>query len=79
MMSDRWVWSSRQIRSKASLLAPRQKRRRSVLRVDPLTPTTEAELQAKALGHALSHAHFFVSYGSTLRGVFVPTLSHTFR
>ncbi|XP_028998169.1 adenylate cyclase type 8 isoform X2 [Betta splendens] len=65
---------NRQIRNKASR-ALWQKRRSSAARVHPLTP----RMTARRKQHSLSDGDFFVSCGSTVRGVFIPTLQHTFR
>lgn len=65
----------RQIRNKASRGALWQKRRSSAARVYPMTPRTTARKKQ----HSLSDGDFFVSCGSTVRGVFIPTLQHTFK
>ncbi|XP_026157066.1 adenylate cyclase type 8 [Mastacembelus armatus] len=68
---------NRQIRSKASRGALWQKRRSSAARIHPATPRITAAAQTKC--DSLSDADFFVSWGSTVRGVFIPALQHTFR
>ncbi|KAM6893552.1 adenylate cyclase type 8-like [Xenentodon cancila] len=68
---------NRQIRSKASRGTFWQKRRSSAARVHPLTQRVSMETQATP--DSPSDADFFVSCGWTLRGVFVPTLKHTFK
>lgn len=69
--------SCRQIRYKASRGALWQKRRSSAARVHPMTPRITAATRTKY--DSLSDAAFFVSWGSTVRGVFIPTLQHTFK
>ncbi|XP_062270805.1 adenylate cyclase type 8-like [Scomber scombrus] len=66
-----------QIRNKASRGALWQKRRSSAVRIHPLTPKITAATKAKR--DALSDADFFVSWGSTVGGVFIPALQHTFK
>ncbi|XP_029942314.1 adenylate cyclase type 8-like [Salarias fasciatus] len=68
---------NRQIRNRASHGAFWQKRRSSAARVHPTTPRISAATQFKY--DPLSDADVFVSYGSTVRGVFIPTLQHTFK
>ncbi|XP_042260130.1 adenylate cyclase type 8-like isoform X1 [Thunnus maccoyii] len=68
---------NRQIRSKASRGAFWQKRRSSAARIHPATPKITAAMKAKH--ESLSDADFFVSWGLTVRGVFIPALQHTFK
>ncbi|XP_070813762.1 adenylate cyclase type 8 [Chaetodon trifascialis] len=68
---------NRQIRNKASRGALWQKRRSSAARIHPTTPRITAVAHAKH--DSLSDADFFVSWGSTVRGVFIPALQHTFK
>ncbi|XP_071335672.1 adenylate cyclase type 8 isoform X2 [Trachinotus anak] len=69
--------SCRQIRHKASSGNFWQKRRSSAARIHPATPriTMATEMKHDSLGDA----DFFVSVGSTVRGVFIPALQHTFK
>ncbi|XP_051282970.1 adenylate cyclase type 8 [Dicentrarchus labrax] len=68
---------NRQIRNKASRGAHWQKRRSSAARIHPSMPriTVAADTKHDSLGDA----DFFVSWGSTVRGVFIPALQHTFK
>ncbi|XP_026219775.1 adenylate cyclase type 8 [Anabas testudineus] len=68
---------NRQIRNKASRGALWQKRRSSAARIHPTTPRITAATRKKH--DSLSDADFFVSCGSTVCGVFIPTLQHTFK
>ncbi|KAM3585695.1 uncharacterized protein V6R79_024735 [Siganus canaliculatus] len=68
---------NRQIRNKASRGACWQKRRSSAARIHPMTPRIAAATRAKS--ESAGDGDFFVSWGSTVRGVFVPTLQHTFK
>ncbi|XP_018522647.1 adenylate cyclase type 8 [Lates calcarifer] len=68
---------NRQIRNKASRGAFWQKRRSSAARIHPTTPRITAAAQTKY--DSLGDADFFVSWGSTVRGVFIPALQHTFK
>ncbi|XP_054864248.1 adenylate cyclase type 8-like isoform X2 [Amphiprion ocellaris] len=68
---------NRQIRNKASRGAFWQKRRSSAARVHPMTPKISTATHNKH--DPLSDADFFVSCGSTVRGVFIPTMQHTFK
>ncbi|XP_035006005.1 adenylate cyclase type 8 [Hippoglossus stenolepis] len=68
---------NRQIRNKASRGALWHKRRSSAARVQPATLRFSAATQSKH--DLLSDADFFVSWGSTVRGVFIPALQHTFK
>uniref|UniRef100_A0A7N6AKY9 Adenylate cyclase type 8 n=1 Tax=Anabas testudineus TaxID=64144 RepID=A0A7N6AKY9_ANATE len=54
-----------------------QKRRSSAARIHPTTPRITAATRKKH--DSLSDADFFVSCGSTVCGVFIPTLQHTFK
>lgn len=67
----------RQIRSKASRGANWQKRRSSAARIHPTARVSAAAASTKK--DSLSDADFFISGGSTARGVFVPALQHTFK
>lgn len=67
----------RQIRNKASPGANWQKRRSSAARIHPATPRITAAKRVKQ--ESLRDANFFVSGGSTVRGVFIPALQHTFK
>ncbi|KAM9835986.1 adenylate cyclase type 8-like [Aulostomus maculatus] len=73
---------NRQIRSRVSRGALGSKRRSSAARIQPLTPRITAAAAATTtqpkLG-SLSDVDFFVSWGSTVRGVFIPALQHTFK
>ncbi|XP_059183503.1 adenylate cyclase type 8-like [Centropristis striata] len=66
---------NRQIRNKASRSALWQRRRSSVVRVHPSRLTAST----RNLHDTISDADFFVSPGSTVRGVFIPALQHTFK
>ncbi|XP_070787019.1 adenylate cyclase type 8 [Enoplosus armatus] len=68
---------NRQIRYKASRGALWQKRRSSAARIHPATPRITRAAQTKH--DSLGDADFFVSWGSTVRGVFIPALQHTFK
>ncbi|XP_078021743.1 adenylate cyclase type 8-like isoform X1 [Epinephelus lanceolatus] len=68
---------NRQIRNKASRTALWQKRRSSAARIHPSTPRINAAAQTAY--DSLSDSTFFVSSGSTVRGVFIPALQHTFK
>ncbi|GLD67988.1 adenylate cyclase type 8-like isoform X1 [Lates japonicus] len=68
---------NRQIRNKASRGVFWQKRRSSAARIHPTTPRISAAAQTKY--DSLGDADFFVSWGSTVRGVFIPALQHTFK
>ncbi|KAM9333916.1 adenylate cyclase type 8 [Symphorus nematophorus] len=68
---------NRQIRNKATRGALWQKRRSSAARIHPSTPRITAAARAKH--DSLGDADFFVSCGSTVRGVFIPALQHTFK
>ncbi|XP_056226655.1 adenylate cyclase type 8 isoform X1 [Seriola aureovittata] len=68
---------NRQIRSKASSGTLWQKRRSSAARIHPATPRITAATETKH--DSLCDADFFVSVGSTVRGVFIPALQHTFK
>ncbi|XP_028319474.1 adenylate cyclase type 8-like isoform X2 [Gouania willdenowi] len=67
---------NRQIRNKASHSALWQKRRSSAARIYPMTPRTAAKRTKSDPSYDVDS---FVSNGSTIRGVFVPTLQHTFK
>ncbi|XP_067357091.1 adenylate cyclase type 8 isoform X1 [Channa argus] len=66
-----------QIRNKASRGGLWQKRRSSAARIHPMTPRVTVPPRAKH--NSLSETDFFKSCGSTIRGVFIPTLQHTFK
>ncbi|XP_030639821.1 adenylate cyclase type 8 [Chanos chanos] len=68
---------NRQIRSKASRGAGTHKRRSSAARVHPLRDRTSTSTQRSA--DSISDADFFVSWGSSVCGVFLPTLHHVFK
>ncbi|XP_035533858.1 adenylate cyclase type 8-like, partial [Morone saxatilis] len=68
---------NRQIRCKASRGAHWQKRRSSAARIHPSMPRITAAANTKH--DSLGDADFFVSWGSTVRGVFIPALQHTFK
>nr|XP_029131463.1 adenylate cyclase type 8-like [Labrus bergylta]XP_029131464.1 adenylate cyclase type 8-like [Labrus bergylta] len=68
---------NRQIRNKASRGAFWQKRRSSAARVHPMTAKISVPLSITQ--NSLSDADFFVSRGSSVRGVFIPALQHTFK
>ncbi|XP_037552347.1 adenylate cyclase type 8 [Nematolebias whitei] len=68
---------NRQIQNKSSRGTFWQKRRSSVARIQPITQRISVENQAKQ--RLLTDPDFFVSYGSTVRGVFIPTLKLTFK
>lgn len=67
----------RQIRSKASRGANWQKRRSSAARILPTARVSTAGASTKK--DSLSDTDFFISGGSTARGVFIPALQHTFK
>uniref|UniRef100_A0A8C4F191 Adenylate cyclase type 8 n=1 Tax=Dicentrarchus labrax TaxID=13489 RepID=A0A8C4F191_DICLA len=69
--------STGRVRSSASRGAHWQKRRSSAARIHPSMPriTVAADTKHDSLGDA----DFFVSWGSTVRGVFIPALQHTFK
>ncbi|XP_036406201.1 adenylate cyclase type 8-like [Megalops cyprinoides] len=67
---------NRQIRSKASRGGV-HKRRVSVARVHPSHERASTSTQSS--GDFISDADFFVSWGSSVRGVYLPTLHHTFK
>ncbi|XP_072235313.1 adenylate cyclase type 8-like [Leuresthes tenuis] len=66
-----------QIRSKASRGTFWQKRRSSAARIHPATQ--RVHLEAGGAQDSPTDADFFVSCGPTVRGVFIPTLKHTFK
>ncbi|XP_054880138.1 adenylate cyclase type 8-like isoform X2 [Poeciliopsis prolifica] len=68
---------NRQIRNKTSRGNFWQKRRSSVARVHPATP--RISVQTQVAQRLLTDADFFVSYGSTIRGIFIPTMQLTFK
>ncbi|XP_060888682.1 adenylate cyclase type 8-like isoform X2 [Labrus mixtus] len=68
---------NRQICNKASRGAFWQKRRSSAARVHPMAPKISVPLSI--IQDSLSDADFFVSRGSSVRGVFIPALQHTFK
>ncbi|KAM7375599.1 hypothetical protein PAMA_014619 [Pampus argenteus] len=68
---------NRQILNKASRGTLWHKRRSSAARIHPTTP--RITLATKAQHNSLSDTDFFVSCGSTVRGVFIPALQHTFK
>ncbi|XP_043965362.1 adenylate cyclase type 8 [Gambusia affinis] len=68
---------NRQIRNKTSRGNFWQKRRSSAARVHPATP--RISVQTQVAQRLLTDADFFVSYGSTIRGVFIPTMQLIFK
>ncbi|XP_036438513.1 adenylate cyclase type 8 [Colossoma macropomum] len=71
---------NRQIRNKAS--RGMTKRRSSVARIHPSffgERSSSASTQAGILADYASDADFFVRWGRTIHGVYVPTLRHTFK
>jgi len=71
---------NRQIRSKASRGVT--KRRSSGVRVFPLQERGSISPRGSfvgSLGDYVSDADFFVRWGHTVRGVYIPTLRHTFK
>uniref|UniRef100_A0A672R5T2 adenylate cyclase n=1 Tax=Sinocyclocheilus grahami TaxID=75366 RepID=A0A672R5T2_SINGR len=69
---------NRQIRSKAVRgNAGTHKRRSSAARVHPLRERNSTSTRRST--DSLSDADFFVSWGSTVRGIFIPVLHHKFK
>ncbi|KAK0131315.1 Adenylate cyclase type 8 [Merluccius polli] len=70
---------NRQIRNKASRGVT--KRRSSMARVFPLheRSSTSTHGSSASSGDYVSDADFFVRWGRTVRGVYIPTLRHTFK
>ncbi|KAM4538188.1 adenylate cyclase type 8 [Fundulus diaphanus] len=68
---------NRQIRNKTSRGNLWQKRRSSAARVHPATQ--RVSVQTQVAQRLLTDADFFVSYGSTVRGVFIPTMQLIFK
>ncbi|XP_035989750.1 adenylate cyclase type 8 isoform X2 [Fundulus heteroclitus] len=68
---------NRQIRNKTSRGNFWQKRRSSAARVHPATQ--RVSVQTQVAQRLLTDADFFVSYGSTVRGVFIPTMQLIFK
>ncbi|MEQ2242895.1 hypothetical protein ILYODFUR_001566 [Ilyodon furcidens] len=68
---------NRQIRNKTSRGNFWQKRRSSAGRVHPTTQRISVQTQVPQ--HLLTDADFFVSYGSAVRGIFIPTMQLTFK
>ncbi|XP_038153644.1 adenylate cyclase type 8-like isoform X2 [Cyprinodon tularosa] len=68
---------NRQIRNKTSRGNFWQKRRSSAARVHPTVPRISVQTQVGQ--RLLTDADFFVSYGSTVRGIFIPTMELTFK
>ncbi|XP_073351647.1 adenylate cyclase type 8-like [Pagrus major] len=68
---------NRQIRNKATRGTLWQKRRSSAARIHPSLPRISAATNSKH--DSQGDADFFVSWGSTVRGVFIPALQHTFK
>ncbi|MEQ2267882.1 hypothetical protein XENORESO_011832, partial [Xenotaenia resolanae] len=66
---------NRQIRNKTSRGNFWQKRRSSAGRVHPTTQRISVQTQVPQ--HLLTDADFFVSYGSAVRGIFIPTMQLT--
>lgn len=69
----------RQIRNKASSGNFWQKRRSSAARIHPSLPRIAAATAEDSKRDPVGDAEFFVSVGSTVRGVFVPALQDTFK
>ena len=67
---------NRQIRGKASRGC---KRRSSAVRVFPVHRSSSSPHGSPLAGSYVSDADFFVRWGHTVRGVFIPTLRHTFK
>ncbi|XP_067311411.1 adenylate cyclase type 8 [Pseudorasbora parva] len=69
---------NRQIRNKAARgNAGTHKRRSSAVRIHPLRDRNSTSTRKST--DSLSDADFFVSWGSTVRGVFIPALHHKFK
>ncbi|KAK5621326.1 hypothetical protein CRENBAI_009935 [Crenichthys baileyi] len=68
---------NRQIRNKTSRGNFWQKRRSSAARVHPMTQRISVQTQVPQ--RLLTDADFFVSYGSAVRGIFIPTMQLTFK
>lgn len=68
---------NRQIRSKASRGGNYVKRRLSMARVHPSHERSSTSTQCST--HYINDSDFFVSWGSTVKGVYLPTLQHTFK
>ncbi|XP_061097972.1 adenylate cyclase type 8-like [Conger conger] len=68
---------NRQIRSKASRDGGYCKRRLSMARIHPSHERSSTSTQCST--HYISDSDFFVSWGSTVKGVYLPTLQHTFK
>ncbi|XP_029568592.1 adenylate cyclase type 8 isoform X2 [Salmo trutta] len=69
---------NRQIRNKASRGGAGHKRRSSVARIHPANQDRMSTVTQKS-SDSLSDADYFVSWESTVRGVFLPALHHTFK
>ncbi|XP_041927854.1 adenylate cyclase type 8 [Alosa sapidissima] len=67
---------NRQIRNKLARGGGAYKRRSSAARVHPARSSTSTQNSMDGAG---GDADFFVSWGSTVRGVFLPVLHHTFK
>jgi adenylate cyclase 8 len=67
---------NRQIRDKASRGS---KRRSSAVRVFPVPQSSSSPHASPLAGGYVSDADFFVRWGHAVRGVFIPTLRHTFK
>ncbi|KAJ8410213.1 hypothetical protein AAFF_G00201940 [Aldrovandia affinis] len=68
---------NRQIRSKASRGGGLAKRRLSAVRIHPTHGRASTSTQCSA--DYISDADFFLSWGATVKGVYIPTLKHTFK
>ncbi|XP_034153420.1 adenylate cyclase type 8 isoform X4 [Esox lucius] len=69
---------NRQIRGKVSRGGVGHKRRSSAVRIHP-DNRDRVSTEAQSINDSLSDADYFVSWGSTVRGVFLPDLHHTFK
>lgn len=69
---------NRQIRNKLARGGGVHKRRSSAARIHPARERNSTSTQ-KSMDGAISDADFFVSWGSMVRGVFLPALHHTFK
>ncbi|XP_066569347.1 adenylate cyclase type 8 [Amia ocellicauda] len=71
---------NRQIRNKMSRGEQSSKRRLSTARVHPSGERGSTSTQkSSTLSDCIHDADFFISWGTTVKGVFLPTLQHTFK
>ncbi|MFT7813041.1 adenylate cyclase type 8-like [Arapaima gigas] len=70
---------NRQIRNKASRGGGLAKRRSSAIRVHPARNRLSSASVSGGIASCLSDADFFVRWGPAVRGIFLPTLQHTFK